>query len=87
MYYLVKNQGIKKLKEKVSELELYGHCLDNSYGATFLVFTDYSIVEEADCLELSFPGLQKAFTLLKLYLEFKVAYWLSKLDSSYQDPF
>jgi hypothetical protein len=86
MYYLIKNQGIKKLKDKVSELELYGDCSGNSYGATFLVFTDYSIVEETDCVELS-PSLLEQLRLLKAYLTLRIKHWFSKLDPSYQEPF
>ena len=84
-YYLVKNQGIKKLKEKVSELDLYGRVNGYSCGATFLVFTDYSIVEEAECTELSFSSLKLKLTLL--YLKLKMMYWLNKLDPNYQEPF
>lgn len=84
-YYLVKNQGIKKLKEKVSELDLYGKVNDYGCGTTFLVFTDYSIVEESDCTELSFSALK--LKLVLLYLKLRMMYWLNKLDPNYQEPF
>ena len=87
MYYLVKDQGIKKLQERVSELDLYGKVNGHSCGATFLVFDDYSIIEESECVELTLQALMTWLLFLKAYLTIRVKHWLNKLNPDYVEPF
>lgn len=87
MHYLVKDQGIKKLQEKVTEADLYGHFEGYECGTTFLVFDDYSIIEESECVELTIQALMTWLLEVKAYLIIRVKHWVCKLNSDYVEPF